>query len=499
MRFFRTIPLLLLVVLLFASAAWPQAAVLEKDARTIADTLGGGGAAYSIRSAILRQTRRVNIATPASFSSTGAARRYPVLITFDGEFSFARTVAAAKYLAEAGQIPEALVVAIENVSEDPRDRVFDLTPPGLSVSGSGTNQGGDRLLDFIEKELLPALATQFRAGAPSALIGHSSGGVLVTYAAFARPASFPFIVAIDTPTNLQQGWLAQRFLEAARKPPATFLRYSSLETRFGFSDKHWSELLSAAPAGWKLHREKLAHEMHNSMAFLATYLGLREVFADYSMIAAPESPTSASLEHYSKFNAASGLSIVPPRPLLMRVIEDLLIEGNSLRAQQALDLLISGYGDTPRAADIRARIAEAAKLPPLEVTVEDLLNAPKPSPAQMAQFLGEWKGTMQVGDSAPEPVRVRFEAKDGEVQGAWSNWPSPDFELVMPLRYIKLVEGGLHFGYMNGMRPRGMLVYEAQFREGKLEGEMHMRGVRFTPPGGRERPKFRFRLQRSKP
>ncbi len=72
--------------------------------------------------------------------------------------------------------------------------------------------------------------------------------------------------------------------------------------------------------------------------------------------------------------------------------------------------------------------------------------------------------------------------------------------MVTPFRYIKIVEGGIHFGYMNGMRPRGMLVYEAALRGGKLEGEMHMRGIRFTPPPGMPplpEMTFRFSLKRA--
>jgi hypothetical protein len=115
----------------------------------------------------------------------------------------------------------------------------------------------------------------------------------------------------------------------------------------------------------------------------------------------------------------------------------------------------------------------------------------------MADFLGEWNGELQAGDAPPHAVRLRLEVKDGVAQGAWINWPAPDVELVMPLQYIKVVEGGLHFGFLNGMRPRGMLVYEAVLHNGRLEGEMHMRGVRFTPPRGAGRMKFHFWLKKS--
>ncbi|MBI3843476.1 MAG: alpha/beta fold hydrolase [Planctomycetes bacterium] len=487
-----------LCVLIFAAAGRASAGgpALDLDNRSVVDHLGGRGRAFTMTSAILGETRRIDVATPESFDVTGPNRRYPVILVFDGEYNFAHTTATAQYLAEAGQIPEALVVAVENIGGN-EERVRDLTPPGLSVSGSSLNEGGDRFLDFLEKELLPALATQFRAGPPNVLIGHSSGGILVTYAAATRTTVFPFIVSIDAPTHLQDGWLVAQLVAKAQKPPAKPLRYASLESRFGWSDKDWAALQSAAPASWKLHREKLAHETHNSMPLLATYLGLREVFADYSMLAARDSPTSAALEHYRKFNESLGVTVVPPRPLLGRVIEDLLIEGNAKVAQSALDSLIAGYGDTPNAATIRAQIAEAAKLPPLTETVEDLLSAPKPDPKAMAPFLGEWNGTIRHRGSIPEPLRVRLEVQGGVVTGVLTHFPEPGVELPMPLQYVKIVEGGLHFGFMNGMRPRGMIVYEGILHDGKLEGEALIRGVRFERPPGA--PDTHFSLQLTKP
>src|SRR5581483_10032384 len=100
---------------------------------------------------------------------------------------------------------EAVIVGIEN-TEDPDGRVRDLTPPGLSVSGSSLDEAGDRFLDFVEQELLPALDARFRTTAPRVLVGHSSGGILATYAAATRD-SFRLVLALDGPTHLGNDWL----------------------------------------------------------------------------------------------------------------------------------------------------------------------------------------------------------------------------------------------------------------------------------------------------
>lgn len=83
----------------------------------------------------------------------------------------------AEELSRNGLVPEMVIVAIANTNS-----LRDLTPPGISVSGSSLNEGGDKFLDFIEKELLPEVTRQLRGGPPYTFIGHSSGGILVTYA-----------------------------------------------------------------------------------------------------------------------------------------------------------------------------------------------------------------------------------------------------------------------------------------------------------------------------
>ena len=324
---------------------------------------------------------------PASFAKT--SRRYPTIVTFDGEWMLRHVVTASGVLVEEGQIPEPVIVAIES-TDDYRGRVHDLTPPGLSVSGSGKSEGGDRFLDFIEKGLLPALETQFRASTPRALVGTSSGGVLVTWAAATRD-TFRFHLALDAPIHpLGDRFLAKKLIQRATSNPTTPLRYAAFDVRFGSTRAGVEGLTAAAPPTWKLHREKLAHEAHTTMQFLGTYLGLRELFADYSMIAAPEAPTTSILPSYEKLTAAYGARVIPPALLLERVVEDLLMEGRGAMARAAFDTLVSSYGAEPRnAAKVRAEIAEVEKRPPPAETVEGLLATPFPTPDEIRDYAGE--------------------------------------------------------------------------------------------------------------
>src|SRR5262245_37140585 len=194
-----------------AQGAKPEPGLVKEDDRpSAAARLGGETHSYRIQSTVLKQTRRVSITTPASFAQT--SRCYPVIVVFDGEYLGPDVVNAAGYLAKEGQVPEAIVVGIHNIAGK---REHDLTPPGLSVSGSGLNEGGDRFLDFIEQELVPTLEKEFRVSKPRVLVGLSAGATLATYAAATRGSVFPFIVALDPPAHLAGDWLPARLTDGA--------------------------------------------------------------------------------------------------------------------------------------------------------------------------------------------------------------------------------------------------------------------------------------------
>jgi hypothetical protein len=58
--------------------------------------------------------------------------------------------------------------------------------------------------------------------------------------------------------------------------------------------------------------------------------------------------------------------------------------------------------------------------------------------------------------------------------------------------------GGLHVGYMNGMRPHGIVMHEGVFHDGKLQGEAHFRGIGFSCPTGVKGPRIEFILKHGK-
>lgn len=448
---------------------------------------------FTIRSSILGENRKVTVALPASFSRTGPARRYPTAVVFDGEYLLHRVLPAAADLIRYGQIPELVFVAIENI-DGFRGRVRDLTPPGLSVSGSSRQEGGDRFLDFIERELLPALDRQFRTAAPRVMLGQSSGGILATWAAATRPA-FRLVVSLDAPMHLDEDWLARKLIaRAGAKPPPLF--YAAYAARFEWPGPRWAELTAAAPPSWKLHYQKLDRETHNSMAMLGAYLGLRQVFADYSRLSAPVYPTTSILPYYEKAGELLGAPVEPPEALLGEVVEDLLMEGRGRSARAAFERWTTGYGRPANAEALEKQIAEVERRPPPTETVESLLAAPFPTPEEAREILGEWSIEEAVSPDFRPKSELRIRVEDGKVTGESISRPAPGVELVQKLQYLKVGRDEFTYGYMNGMRPRGMILYTVARQGETWEGQMRFGGIRFERPDGMPFPRVQARKVR---
>jgi hypothetical protein len=217
------------------------------------------------------------------------------------------------------------------------------------------------------------------------------------------------------------------------------------------------------------------------MPMLGAYLGLRELFADYSRKAAPVYPTTSILPYYDTLAAKYGGALVPPAPLMRDVVDDLLIEGRGPDAQRAFDALVAAYGEPANAAATRSRIADVASRPAPSVTVESLLATPRATAAEIAPYVGEWLGESRRGEFHRTQFRLTITVKDGRAGGQVVWMFGDGEELVQPLQFITVQADGLTYGYMNGMRPRGMLMYPMK-RTGTdtLEGLMEWGGV--APP-----------------
>jgi hypothetical protein len=478
-------------------ATQPSPALVPESDRTVNASRGSPAQSFQIASAIMKETRRVLVVLPPSYPQSAATRRYPVTVIVDGEYLIAPVTAVADELTRNGQIPESLIVGIENIGgadfmSSNQKRVYDLTPPGLSAAGSDENQGGDHFLDFIEKELLPAVDRQFRTAAPRIFVGVSSGAVLATYAAATR-STYAAIVSLDAPIHLGDNWLAKKLIARAGAGGRP-VRYVSLEAKFGWPDAEWKKLIAVAPASWKLYREKFQLEGHETLQMIGAYIGLRQVFSDYSRFSAPEAPTTSILPYYEKVGESLGASVIPPRRLLENVVNDLLMEGRGTAARDAYNMLVASYGAPDKNNKLVARIAEVERQPPPTETVESLLATPFPKPEEVRSYVGDWIGDVWMGANGPRPGRVtlRIRVENDQVIGEVIRRTESGEVNVGRVEYLKVTALGLTYGFMNGMRPRAMNLFEGTLSGDTLAGTKRFGGIRFEEKG----PPLQFSFKR---
>lgn len=140
--------------------------------------------------------REVSISLPNNYYKS--EETFPVLYMLDGYFKMA--AGTVGFLSEeAGLIPPMIVVTIENT-----DRMRDMSPTNSLTSWDGkqydefkTSGGADNFLNFIGKELMPAINLKYRTSGENTLVGHSLCGLTVLYALQNYPELFKNYVAID--------------------------------------------------------------------------------------------------------------------------------------------------------------------------------------------------------------------------------------------------------------------------------------------------------------
>jgi hypothetical protein len=451
------------------------------------------GVTYSatLDSKILGGTRKIRLYLPASYGDT--TRKYPVLYFFDGEYYFDEASLAVRQLEAVGHMPECIVAAIENPA-----RRQDLTPPGMDSSTSdGLEPRGEKLLQFITTELRPELESKLRAGGPSVLIGHSHGGILCHYAAAKWRKDFPFILSLDAPVHLADNFLANSLI--ASEPAKGNLRLISLEVRFGWPDEEWKRLASTAPSEWKLVRERLKGEDHESMVFTGFYEGLKEMFSDYSLSQVRGLRGEEALAHYDTLEPLYGFEVIPPQVVLDRAIMSLAALGKGERARRALNQLADGYGKPDDYATQLAEINEAEAAMKGQETVDQLLALPAPTAEQMKPYLGTWTGSqwIDIDGSQKNELKVTFAVKDGRGVATMENPGAPPEYRISVCKYLRVTKEGIEFGNLNGMFPPGVVAEVATLKDGVLSGESIFKGVYFKYPPDMTPPRHLFSLKRA--
>lgn len=293
----------------------------------------------SLDSKILNEKRRVLVHVPK-----GEGKKFPVLYVLDGDDHFEALVGMIKRLNSTDNCPEMIIVGISNAN---RNRSRDLThtkadDPRFQLRNTG---GGEKFMEFIEKELIPKIESNYPAAPYRIFVGHSAGGLFVMNTLLKQSYLFNAYLAID-PGMLHDD---KRLLKEAQKilvensfaGKSLFLAIANsmpegMDTLSVRKDNSFGSmiirpiletqdlLLATSKANQlKFDSKYYAQDDHRSVAFLAEYDAIRFFFKEYkfvmkeSYMTDPNVKLSAILDtHYKAVSKQLGYTVNPDENLV---------------------------------------------------------------------------------------------------------------------------------------------------------------------------------------
>tara|TARA_R110002050_G_C8887537_1_gene509259 strand:- start:213 stop:1487 length:1275 start_codon:yes stop_codon:yes gene_type:complete len=344
------------------------------------------GQIESINSEILNESREFWIHIPESAKDSSTYKtKYPVLYLLDGPSNFNSVTGIIEHLSNNMVVPEMIIVGIANTN-----RSLDMTPTKVDVdfmSGDSiqyASGGGNKFLDFIEKELVPHVEKTYPATTYKTFVGHSFGGLSIINALINRKELFNNYVAIDP----SLWWDNRAFLNVAD----TILTKNKFNNRAlyvgvantmesgmdikkvqndSIPDTYFTiHIKSVLQFVNSLDRKKdngllykwkyYENDDHGSVPFIAEYDAFRFLFSWYKLNEVndfySENSTLNAQEilnlinaHYSKLSDKFGYEVIPPENFINSIGNGFMYNDMPKKAYALLNLNIENY---PKSAKV---------------------------------------------------------------------------------------------------------------------------------------------------
>lgn len=286
------------------------------------------GEKHTIHSNIMGEDKEYWVHLPMDYNKS--EEKYPVLYITDGDEHFYLASGIIQFMSSQYIIPEMIVVAIFH-----KDRNHDLTPTHILEDNDGLNSdalkvsgGGEKLLQFIEKELIVKIDSNYRTDSYKILAGHSLGGLFAVYTYLNRSHLFNAFIAMD-PALYWNHFLCEQMLQSLPNSSPNFnnkLYVSSAHnappgepdiTPFRKSQDSFFEELQKKKVSNTTH-EYFEEENHLTLPFRSLYAGLFYIFSDYYLFNNPDFTEDVSFiqEHYNKASQLYGIKFLPPEGLM---------------------------------------------------------------------------------------------------------------------------------------------------------------------------------------
>ncbi|WP_191191399.1 alpha/beta hydrolase [Mucilaginibacter pankratovii] len=287
------------------------------------------GKVVTMHSDILKEDRRILIYTPKD--SANSEKKYPVIYVLDADNHFAQMVEYSKYLSrqDVSVIPPLIVVGITNT-----DRNRDLTPSHSNIDYSGKSDttanspykhsGGNELfLQFIQKELMPYVNSNYNTQPYRIFAGHSFGALTTINCLFNYPDMFDAYIAVSP-----SFWWDQKFL--LKLADKRLKAGSTLSKTLFFSDGNEDSSSPGSPfhtnvlkfdsllkkrniKGLDFEYIPYPNESHMTVPIKSYYDGLRFIYQQWQLPPVSDEKINPEIimRHYKGLSQKFGYPILP--------------------------------------------------------------------------------------------------------------------------------------------------------------------------------------------
>lgn len=237
---------------------------------------------------------KLYVSLPPGYRTDGA--RYPVMYLLDADYSFAIARNITEHLTERNHLPPVVLVAIAYGGPPAYrlNRTRDYTPTHVPDGGYGpeyqrVSGGAPAFLGFIRDELIPFVAREYHVSDDRAIVGHSYGGLFVSWAMMQEPTLFGRVIAVSPSLwyddHLLMG-MEEAFAQRVRALPVHL--YAGVGIREVNSERNMvtdlqqftGQLRTHGYEGLELQMHVLENETHNSVFPIVLTKGLRWVYRD---------------------------------------------------------------------------------------------------------------------------------------------------------------------------------------------------------------------------
>ena len=144
---------------------------------------------HNISSNILGEDRELKILLPRGYSEDDD-KAYPVIYVFDGDYLFEVVAGNVDYYAYWEDIPESIVVGVNQVDSREEDLMY-------SEQNSLPVESGADFFEFVGKELIPFVEDKYKTETFRVAVGHGETANFINYYLIRQNPVFNAYVSIS--------------------------------------------------------------------------------------------------------------------------------------------------------------------------------------------------------------------------------------------------------------------------------------------------------------